>query len=1174
MPCALCAVFVLAALSPVYAADINVPGDYATIQAAIDAATSGDAIYVAAGTYREQLKIDAKSLDLIGAGMGSSIIEAVDLVDRTTYGITQWNGSSRTIDPIVGVVGPCAAGPCIVNISGFTVDGRELGPNEFYGIHFFDASGSVTECSVEDVLYAAQPGAQGVVSIAVTHSADRGVYPTDFIGASNSIASFQKVGLLVMGPECTCVLEDNTITNAPTPYNAGNGIQISYGAKGTTARNDVSGVAYTGDDWGATGILLFESGDVSMTDDVIHECEMGVNYSDWHMVYTNTAPVKISLSGVTFKENEWGYVAHLAEDDCDLNLTMTDCGFYDNTVDGMDLWGSDVDPWGGGYYTGWNNGDLIVDIEGCSFLNTTGYDGIWAGDDSGNSNNLDCTIGTSAFSGNNEAAIWNDFTQTIEAADCYWGDPSGPTVTRGTTDTRPAAPPATPFGGELPQAGFARETASCATRAGDALHGPVNYEPFLTGSIVCVPDPEYLSAGFPTKTIEVKYLGGGSAPLYGYSIKFAWDGSIVSTSTAQVTEGAILKDLGTTFFWKQPGSNEITIDSALLGALDGAVGPGTLFTVVFTAVDLGTSPVNISILDVRDKDNAPITGITEDDGLFVVDISIPTITSVEILNTTLTHTNDYIKDTDAATIEAYVFDDDPAFAAGNIWADLDGLGAGSPVTAGSYNPGTGLATWTIPFGTVDCDPADGTVTVTVDATDPIGNPAVQGSGIITSDNIAPTPIVNFAAAPDHNEAALSWDDPTLTDDNFYQVEIQSNAWGDYPTYTGGPSYPTGQDDGTDVWEGPGNGYTVVYAADGTERDIHYYQAFASDWVLHFGPADLGARDRCTNYWLGDVAQAMGVWGSVPGTPFNGLVNDADIDKLGGTYFEGTPTLSWPDNQCDVGPTHDYSRVGIPEPDDFVGFEDLMVFAMNYGVVSPRIVPFLDTPDYAEPLAVVLDERSLDASGELSVALELHGNTSEVKGLSTVIAFDRSELEFVGARLSSDMNSPLAPVFFWSEEVEAGVQIDLAVLGTDVTIGGSGELATLTFRKLGDDCTLGFENAELRGAENGSVSAVLVGLDSKPGDPVAYRLLENMPNPFNPKTSIRYHVPHESDVSIRIYDVAGREVRVLTEGVTQAGRHEAVWDGRDDFGQAVGSGVYFCVMEAEAFRGSQKMLLLK
>ncbi len=1157
--CALAAVFALAALSPAGAADINVPSGYATIQAAIDAAAaSGDVIHVAAGTYTEQLKIEGKSVDIVGAGIGSTIVEAVDLGSRTTYNITQWSGAIKTVDPIIGVVGPCT-----VNISGLTVDGLELGAADFYGIHYFDASGSITECSVEDVLYASQPGAQSVVSVAATHGTDAGSYSIVF--SDNEIPNFQKCGFLVMGPQYTFTVEDNVITNAPTGYNAGNGMQLSYGATGSTARNLVSGVAYDGEDWTATGILLMESGDVDMVDDVVHDCQTGISFSDWHWIYTNSAPVNVTLTGLEIYENGWGFVAHLANDDCDLNLGVTDCSFHDNTGDGLDLWGSGEDPWGGGYYSGWSNGDLNVEMSGCAFLNTSGYDGIWTADASGNANNVDCEVTETAFSGNAEAAIWNDFTQTIVAEDCYWGDPGGPAVLRGATGTRPGAPPASPFGGELPERGFVSVKESNAVRSGDAIHGLVDYEPYLSGSIVCVPDPEYLSVAEPTKTIAVKYLGGGSAPLYGYSIKLAWDGSVVSTSTAHVAQGSLLTDLGTTFFWAQPGTDEITVDGALLGALDGAVGPGTLFTVEFTGEDVGTSPIDITVLSVRDRYNAPITGVYEDDGLLIVDVAVPTVSDVWIENLTLAHTDDYIKDTDAARVTATVLDDDPAFDASNITADLTGLGGGAAVNPDSYSGG--VAIWTTAITSVICAPSDGTVTVTVDAADDMGNAAVPDDDTIIADNTAPTAITGFTAAPSHNEAVLGWDDPTATDINFYQLQIQSNAWGGYPTYAVlSPSYPADQNDGTDVWTGTGMAYTVSYAGDGSERDIYYFQAFACDQVLHYGPADVGARDRCTNYWLGDVAQSMGVWG------YNGLVNDDDIDKLGGTYFVTAP--AWPDNQCDVGPTDDYSRVGIPTPDGFVGFEDLMVFAMNYGVVSPRIAPFLPESGVGGPLQLALVPRPMGEDGLFEVALSLRGNTGQVKGMSAVLACDAADLEFVGARLADDMSSPIAPVFFWSKETDAGVQVDLAVLGTDVTIGGSGDVAYLTFRAVGDEYSIRFSDAVLRGADNQPVNVDLEGLDAKPGSPDAFRLVGNAPNPFNPKTSVRFDVPREAHVSICVYDVTGRLVRVLEDGSLDAGRHETTWDGRDATGAEVGSGVYFCVMQAEEYRGSQKMLLLK
>jgi hypothetical protein len=88
--------------------------------------------------------------------------------------------------------------------------------------------------------------------------------------------------------------------------------------------------------------------------------------------------------------------------------------------------------------------------------------------------------------------------------------------------------------------------------------------------------------------------------------------------------------------------------------------------------------------------------------------------------------------------------------------------------------------------------------------------------------------------------------------------------------------------------------------------------------------------------------------------------------------------------------------------------------------------------------------------------------------------------------------------------------------------------------------------------------------------------QNHPNPFNPATRIAYVVPDgpPQDVSLVIYDVTGARVRTLVDGAVPAGRHEAVWDGRDNRGTQVGSGVYFYRMQQRGFTATKKMLLLK
>ncbi len=87
-------------------------------------------------------------------------------------------------------------------------------------------------------------------------------------------------------------------------------------------------------------------------------------------------------------------------------------------------------------------------------------------------------------------------------------------------------------------------------------------------------------------------------------------------------------------------------------------------------------------------------------------------------------------------------------------------------------------------------------------------------------------------------------------------------------------------------------------------------------------------------------------------------------------------------------------------------------------------------------------------------------------------------------------------------------------------------------------------------------------------------LWNHPNPFNPQTLITFEIPASTHVSISVYDVAGRLVRSLVDEMKTFGSHEVPWDGRDNGGTAVGTGVYFYRMITEQQTTTGKMLLLK
>ncbi|MBD3160636.1 MAG: T9SS type A sorting domain-containing protein [Candidatus Eisenbacteria bacterium] len=93
-------------------------------------------------------------------------------------------------------------------------------------------------------------------------------------------------------------------------------------------------------------------------------------------------------------------------------------------------------------------------------------------------------------------------------------------------------------------------------------------------------------------------------------------------------------------------------------------------------------------------------------------------------------------------------------------------------------------------------------------------------------------------------------------------------------------------------------------------------------------------------------------------------------------------------------------------------------------------------------------------------------------------------------------------------------------------------------------------------------------------PAVFRVEQNRPNPFNPVTAIRFALPKASDVDVAVYDAAGRKVRTLLSEPRTAGYHNVVWDGKDDAGRSVGSGVYYYTVKAGENEASQKMMLLK
>jgi hypothetical protein len=186
----------------------------------------------------------------------------------------------------------------------------------------------------------------------------------------------------------------------------------------------------------------------------------------------------------------------------------------------------------------------------------------------------------------------------------------------------------------------------------------------------------------------------------------------------------------------------------------------------------------------------------------------------------------------------------------------------------------------------------------------------------------------------------------------------------------------------------------------------------------------------------------------------------------------------------------------------------------------------------------------------------------VEELSEIVS---GEVVVEGVSGRVELGEDLADFLLASGSTEDGVQVLFA--GAE-SVSGPGELLRI-YTGVGPGSMrltrAVFNDGRLVGV-GGTVSSV---------QPEGYVLYGNVPNPFNPETVIRYGLPVESAVVVELFDALGQRVKVLVSGMRSVGDHEVVWDGRDEAGGSVSSGVYFYRLRVgEAFSQMRRMLLLK
>jgi hypothetical protein len=145
-----------------------------------------------------------------------------------------------------------------------------------------------------------------------------------------------------------------------------------------------------------------------------------------------------------------------------------------------------------------------------------------------------------------------------------------------------------------------------------------------------------------------------------------------------------------------------------------------------------------------------------------------------------------------------------------------------------------------------------------------------------------------------------------------------------------------------------------------------------------------------------------------------------------------------------------------------------------------------------------------------------------------------------------------------------IKINTSLGDTTVTLFNDAQIQTFQFDVVGDPQSIVFDPGNWILKNNTVVTEV-----EDVVQPLNYSLQQNYPNPFNPSTTIEYSIPQSGLVTLKVFNVLGKEVATLVNGQNDAGNHTVEFNA-----SALNSGVYFYKIESDNFVETKKMILLK
>jgi len=413
------------------------------------------------------------------------------------------------------------------------------------------------------------------------------------------------------------------------------------------------------------------------------------------------------------------------------------------------------------------------------------------------------------------------------------------------------------------------------------------------------------------------------------------------------------------------------------------------------------------------------------------------------------------------------------------------------------------------------------------------------------DNIAPAPLTSFAAASEASGGGVvaSWVPPTDVD-MIYQHGVvgTQNYMGAEVTIYGVNQYEVYSKKSSET------AYTLAGVA-GTGSTTLTLNVVPGSTVYNYyvTAVDGNVEHNVVSYVRSAMAQT-----SLKGDfDCSGLIAAPDFSIFAANY--GKTNAADPVN---------YVWAYDMNADGSVGPSDFSIFAAAYGsTLKAAKAAIAEMPETQIPLAVTASVDEATSTYFVNVNIE---NSTDLKGFEFFLTYDPTAVDFVE-------NSVSGLVGIHMTQVDKGtIRVDDWFVGEEF----SGAV-TLGFKSLGFNSTIDFGIGAAVVDEAGRLAAVTdITEATVKALPTVYSLSQNYPNPFNPTTTIDYSIPRSGNVELVIFNMAGQKVRTLVSGRQDAAFYKVVWNGRNEAGESVASGLYFYSLKTAGFSKIEKMTLVK